>query len=87
VEEYLSMFDFHLSLIESMDLAPVRAPLHAWWATKSITGADQNGERWKSLTSGALFEEAVEGDHFGIMYPPSVDRLAARLSLRLGNLG
>jgi thioesterase domain-containing protein len=83
VGEYLTMFYFHLRLNDSVDLAPIRAPLHLWWAARSLTGVNQDRGPCRSLTRGALSEEVLEGDHFGIMYPPSVDTLAAQLNLLL----
>jgi acyl transferase domain-containing protein/NADPH:quinone reductase-like Zn-dependent oxidoreductase/thioesterase domain-containing protein/NAD(P)-dependent dehydrogenase (short-subunit alcohol dehydrogenase family)/acyl carrier protein len=80
-KRFFEIFIRHVSLVDTKNLEPLRAPVWLWraeasWLT-SVSHARNIGER---ITRGRFTEELVAGRHFAVMHAPHVRKLATRLA-------
>lgn len=83
LNEYLSRFVIHIGLIENFQPEMTRAPLFIWRARESLSGINQSDKNWGMYTSETVVEETIEGNHYTVMYRPSVHTLAGQLDKSL----
>jgi thioesterase domain-containing protein len=81
--EYLSRSQAHMGLIENFQPEMIHAPMFMWSAQESLLGPKRSDKNWGMYTSGIVVEETIAGDHFAVMYPPSVHILAEQLDKSL----
>ncbi len=72
IEERLRRFEEHGALCANYRPKPIEAPIHRWCT------ADSSRREPPSALVGAMLE-AVEGNHYTMLFPPHVADLAARI--------
>jgi amino acid adenylation domain-containing protein len=71
-------------LMNSYRYRPIHAPIHVWWATKTLEReAGIPPIDWTSYTTGLVHTEIIESDHDGILGNPLVHRQIDEILTRL----
>jgi thioesterase domain-containing protein len=83
---YLTMFASHVRLVQELEPVKVAAPLHVWLSDKSRLTTSDAFSRWATYTQSNVMSQIIEGDHYGLLYPPAVETLAEALGSRLRSL-
>jgi thioesterase domain-containing protein/acyl carrier protein len=80
LKQQLTLYQHHYSMLKSFRPSMIHSPLLVLWAKEEIPGMQHQPQvDWTNHTSGGVFAETTEGNHFTIMRPPAVEILARRL--------
>lgn len=83
LERYFSLFDAHVALVEGYAPAVIGAPLVVWRRGHAGNGESDAVSPWRRYSRSAVEERVIEGNHYDLMYPPLVVRLAVDLDAAL----
>jgi len=83
---YLSMIVDHLGLIDGFQPEIVTAPVFVWKAAYASREGTPTALNWDAYAKSGTVEQIIEASHHGLMRPPAVDVLAARLDDALQSL-
>lgn len=75
----LSRFETHMNLIVGFQPLQIQAPLFVWWAHENQRDDGAANKSWSGYSREGVVEEILPGDHYEVMYPPVVVRLAEQL--------
>lgn len=73
----------HRTLMNRYSAPSIQAPLIVWWASESMM--NQSRTMWDRYTSGSVQERTVNGDHFAVIRPPSIQEVAQDMECFLLN--
>lgn len=84
LHQRMALVEHHERLLKEHRPGRIQAPLVVFWARKGLRDG-QPGTDWRKYTSGPVWEEHVEGDHFDIIRLPGCRPVAAELGKRLSH--
>ncbi|MBI4470555.1 MAG: amino acid adenylation domain-containing protein [Acidobacteria bacterium] len=84
LKQQLSLYNIHHKLIKGFEPSKIGAPLYVCWAGEMMPGTNPPARvDWSKFTSGEVQVDIIDADHFTMMRPPAVERLAERLAQQI----
>lgn len=85
LHQRMALVEHHERLLKAHRPGRIQAPLVVFWARQGLVGGQPSTD-WRQYTSGPVWEEHVDGDHFDIIRLPGCRPVAAELAKRLAHL-
>ena len=83
ITKFLDLFNRHSKLRAAMKIDCIESDLFIWEVKKKLSGKNPLDTDWKQFTTGKCSRQMMDTDHFNILYPPWINRIADQMGKKI----